>query len=50
MCVVQIINYESRNKFLPTNLRSADKRRRQNMDELQNTSYAAGHSFCLEVK
>ena len=33
MCVVQKINYEIRNKFLPTNLRSADKRKRQNMDE-----------------
>jgi len=36
MCVMQIINYEIRNNFLPTILRSAGKRRRQNMDELQN--------------
>ena len=33
---MRITNYEIRNKLLPNNLRSADKRRRQNMDELQN--------------
>ena len=36
MYVVQKINYEIRNKFLPNNLCFADKGSRQNMDELQN--------------